>query len=370
MPTIAFLPWFAVEDEIAVEDLALLRYERSRRPFGTGSAEQRLADAILGHYFTHTERVVDAATLISPRAREPLADLSESEVGMAFEVGQCLSVAGLAERAFFQQLGPYCNSDTFQMIVQRFIDPPRGVALTTRRRDGETLNYVTGDAHRVVRPDHVGHAFGLLRPNIRLLTALIACRSTPAWPRVRESVFLFNLANTDRSEMAPAVEAVLTVSAFERLLDCNHGKEDELAVRVAETLQPSEEIPLDRCLRFQTRQAIERFVKATSVREAWVRDIFRTRGGPAHGNLGQTYPAVWSVAEHLLLGSFAFPLLVKSVLHEWGSYQFDSEDRLRIDAFEALASVDSLQREDSADAAQPWPWNRILGGRRLNDLLG
>jgi hypothetical protein len=43
---------------------------------------------------------------------------------------------------------------------------------------------------------------------------------------------------------------------------------------------------------------------------------------------------LWDRLEHLLLGAYAFPLHIKSLLSERGLYMLTEEDQTRIDLFE------------------------------------
>jgi hypothetical protein len=116
-------------------------------------------------------------------------------------------------------------------------------------------------------------------------------------------------------------------------LDCPPGKEHELAKSFRETFKPSAEIKASKV----QRPVAAHFHDPMPVREAWIRDFFRVRNDHAHGRREGRYPSVSSRAEHLLLGAFAFPLLVKSLLSQGGHYTLTDDDQLHTDALEHLA---------------------------------
>ena len=131
---------------------------------------------------------------------------------------------------------------------------------------------------------------------------------------------------------------VATVGAFERLFDCNHGNEKDLATRFMQAFQPAERVPVDACGRIPA----ERFRRCQWVAEVWIRDLFRLRGDFAHGKRTNRYRAVWNTEEHLLLSSFVFPRIVKSVLASEGHYTLTDEDHRDLETFEHLVACDDL----------------------------
>jgi hypothetical protein len=84
--------------------------------------------------------------------------------------------------------------------------------------------------------------------------------------------------------------------------------------------------------------------KSGTVRQIWVRDLYRLRGDLAHGKVSPRFPSIWKTDEHLLLAAFVFPLLVKSLLSAAGAYTLTEGDEVSIDAFERLAVAPDLGR--------------------------
>ena len=123
-------------------------------------------------------------------------------------------------------------------------------------------------------------------------------------------------------------------------------------------MKPRKIIPLVDCDRPDGRGLAERFPKAASVREAWIRDLFRLRGDFSHGRIQARYPSLWHQREHLLLGGFLFPLLLKLTLVSRGIYELNDSDREGIQAFEALCCADHF-RETGGDASK-FPWTKIV----------
>ena len=137
---------------------------------------------------------------------------------------------------------------------------------------------------------------------------------------ILESIVGFNLANTDDLKIREHFEIVLLVGALERLLDCRGGDERELTQRVLNTLVPSIERRASACARLGDSGTDARLRTEASVREVWIRDLYRARHLPAHGRLSGKPRPVWSAKNHLLLGAFAFPLVLKAELQQSRAY--------------------------------------------------
>lgn len=192
--------------------------------------------------------------------------------------------------------------------------------------------------------------------DVPLLNVLVAERTSPSWSRVYEALRVFNLANTDSAAIRQETELVLLNGAFERALDTS-GKEADVAARFAAAFKPGKDVAPTSCQRFtKSIDAQKRFKTSAQLRDVWVRDFFRFRNDLAHGKLDPTYPALWSLREHLLLASFALPLLLKSLLRDDGKYALTEQDQLHIDSFEELACAEHFVPNPKGS----FPWNRVI----------
>jgi hypothetical protein len=280
-----------------------------------------------------------------------LDEISEQDLEHFKEVHEILAFAGLAGREFF---GPsdYVNLGNFVPVIQRFRDASSGVMLRSRRRDGHTENLSFGEWHKEFIPEHVcTHDTAIVDES--LVQALVTANGVDGLERYLLSIPLFNRANTDDEVMATRIEAVLMISAFERLLE-SPPRQQDLVDRFVEGL--AVDYPGDRAA--YPRIPANRFPRIASVRGAWMADFFTLRGSLAHGHSLDAYPSVWNLHEHLLLGSAVFPLLVKELLARDGIYTLTGEDLTRIEAFEHLAGHENLF---SQNAEGNWPWREIIG---------
>lgn len=355
MGMLAFLPWVQVAEPQDIAEFGLVPFRRGLAPAGRGTAEQAIFDGLLAPYHSGGAPIAQA-TLIRNGGGDLTRELSDEERGALFVFSELLSASGLSEREFFGLGLSYQNRDNFRLVIQGFSGDARGAAITTRRRDGSTMNYWPEGSYRVQKPDHIP-LHGRTALDLELFNLLLAYRESNDWEAVYEAILGFNLANTDSSDISEHIEAVLLVGAFERLFDCHHGKEDELAERFSATVVPTA-IKGPRTTG-ASPETLKRFAKSKSVRDMWIRDFFRLRGNLAHGKVESKYQPAWGLRNHLLLGSFVFPLALKLRLHAAGAYELTERDQEAIDIFEEQLLHDHFAPVGDLDDPRAYPWNRV-----------
>lgn len=362
MSTLAFFPWLQLKNAIDVEPAHLIQYRRGREPAGLSLAA---VDTVTEPYVSARNRPVRGATLLRYDDNDLLDDIADETIPELFELAALVCTSGLAARVFFAW--KYWNSDNFQFTVQRFDDPARGSLIETRRLDGSQTTFIPHENLVVARPVYASADPGV-ELDVLLLEALIAGRDEDDWFRFKEASLQFNLANSDSFEVAIETSLVLLNGAFERVLDAEEGSERDLCERFVEAVNPSDTITIGDCQRFDAPAVRERFRRGSPVREAWIRDFFRVRGDLAHGRTGGRYPGVWTVREHLLLGGFLFPLVLKTQLAQRDLYELCDSDLNGIDAFEALCCADHFARSGMNPAS--FPWHDALTRAGLDRIVG
>lgn len=355
MAMIVMFPWLALEEPLHLGEFELLQYSRGALPAGIKSRRKQAVLDSLFRPYRDTGKPVSSASLLKFKGHDYLDDLDDDARTETFSIAQLLTVGGLSAREFFGLGMFYCNSDHFTWVIQGFDGRFVGAAITRRRRDGRTLNYVPAKSYRVDKPHHIG---GIMRTRIDvpLLKALLAARKFDWWESMFESIFWFNRANTDSDTITMEGEAVETIGAFERLLGLKGGDERLLRRAFVEAFSPPEDLRASD----SPRANISRLKGCATVREAWIADFFRLRGDHSHGRKRPQYPSIWTLEEHLLLGAYAFPLLLKKLLSARELYQPTREDVAKLNAFEHLASIKPFERPSDPSGQSSWPWNRIL----------
>ncbi len=351
MGMLAFFPWLSIDERIAVDRLRLSPFERGTAPAGAGTAEQRLIDGVLAP-FRVPHGPVNIATIAHLEGRAYTADLDEAERNDLFVFSQVVAFAGLAAREFCSY-GRYCNAADFAFMIQGFRDEPNGTFFDVRRRDGRSSIRVTADVYQVQAPSQMSF-HRPIRLDVGLIRALMNARGTPVWDRVFEAIGPFLRANTDSAEITEQTEVVEMVGAFEKALGV--WGSDGLKRELGRHLRPTSDISPRDAPRIPPARR-----NGPSVRSFWIADFYELRNAHAHGS--QTPPGglVWDSMEHLLLGAYAFPLLVKSLLSSEHRYQLTEADQKAIDLFEwrARAPGHLLERVERKDRHSDLRWNLL-----------
>jgi hypothetical protein len=340
---VAMFPWLILEEAVATDAFRLVPYQRGEAPAGKGMQIQTQLDAAFAPFHVGMQSVKRATLLQigSHGLTDELAMVEEAdETEDAFEYAEMVAFSGLAARDF--KLAPalelgYCNRADFALFLQQFRDMPEGAVVVARRRHNlGAWTVVTYDAYRETAPRCITSS-QFLRLDEPLLRALVAASRHPLWGgRLWEAIWQFNHANTDSDEIRPQMEAVMTVSAFERLFDLRTSDEDGLARAFVDAFRPAPASTWDACAR---RDRKPKKYAPQPIREVWIRDFFQYRGHTAHGRFGPPsgHPLAWDLHEHLLLGAIAFPLAAKCVLAREGLYAMSDHDQQRINRFERVA---------------------------------
>jgi hypothetical protein len=350
-----FLPWCRLDRAYSVGDITITPYRGSVE--GADSAVQKQIARVLATYRTIEGRPVDHAAVVRYSDKPFGADVTADEADGIYDWIQLACFAGLAGRQFLTPEAQ-CNSDVFQLYMQRFKEGDFDVVtLRTRRRDGHTWAAWPLDLVASTVPSHVSPVRSVSLDQ-RLLDGLVAyVRSGSSdWDAWQNALSCFNQGNTDSSAFRHQVEWGLLASAFERLLDAEPRAED-VADKFANAVVPTK--PL---LTAQAKRRIDRWKDpAVSVRYEWLKEFYRVRGDFSHGNFRSRQPMAWpNPLEHLTLAAIAFPLLVRCLLQRAGAYALSRDDRVNIETFEPFADQPTFLAPppDSRGSLDTW-WTRM-----------
>lgn len=362
MPMIAFMPWCRVEKAFDVGDMRILPFHRHGRLEGLDEAALSRANTILGTYKTIEAKPVDKAALIKYGAKSLVDELNTEEHETIHELVTLACFSALARRQYFDSLGPYCNSDCFTLYVQKF-DRADFTAITTRRREGETMSGWPIDDIAITIPVHC-HAVQEVMIDEPLLKSLLIHREKcdeDEWARWQNAITCFNQANTDSETVRFQVEWVLLCSSFEHILQAASDYKD-VARKFIERVIPSSTLLVRDAKRKSTRWADS----DVGLRYEWMKEFYRIRGDFAHGRLDSRQPAAWTALEHLVLSTIAFPLLVRCLLALSGSYVLTDDDMAQINAFECLMDDPFLESPPDSRGSGDSYWARHISEARMN----
>jgi hypothetical protein len=356
MPTLFFMPWTHIKAAGFVGPIALVPYERGLSPGSLGKTTQSTLDAVIGNYADHafiqnvdsTVPVQKALILRWPGDDERESLLSDDEIQERLQQTQMLTFAALSERQFGTHWN-YCNTDGLTVTAQHFSEGnPSGTAITTRRRDGNSLNYMSGGRGKplFLRPLHVADRYTLdMDGNFAL--ALLNTPDGPLRNRLLDAITLFNRANTDANEVPPSAEIVFMRAALETLLGASH-KTSDLKAKLLNLMSTRLGKLEWHDVHISPKTWQDRWRDETRPFSAWVQDFCHWRNEGAHGKSGsKKYPdPVWSLWNHLLFMSWFMSRIVKVLLADEGLYTLTQDDKEELENIELFFTFDILRRDE------------------------
>ena len=315
MSMLAFFPWLKIKEDIKIGDIKLHKFKLSEENTNKDRF-QNTCEKVVKHYYMHTNHIIDECTLLFINKKDDFDDFNEEEVDFLFSFSEILAFSGLSKREYFGLGFNYWNSDNFTLVIQGFDEKSDGVTIVTKRRDGSTKAYVNGDAFKVNMPSHVNNA--VVTIDTTLVKSLLDFQESSGADGIflTDALFFFNRANTDDNLISEYQEIVMMVSAFQRVLGCRTAKENELIDKFISTYNPKSDFNINQSKRIKNI--------SMPLRKAWLKDFYQLRNDYAHGKRISGRPRIWTPQEHLLLGAYSFPLLVKILLGE--KYYNLSED--------------------------------------------
>lgn len=357
LQTLVFMPWCQIDRSYRFDRASLVLFERGKTILGLDEDKQHMVNSILATFENIRGEPVNAAAIVTADGDTPICMATEEVIDLISDYVVIACFSALANREYFSVLGRYCNSDCFSLYSQR-LDGSNFVALVTRRREGRAIDTWPRERIRISMPVHCAQAREVVL-DVALVAALEDYRSESddtAWIRWMNALACFNQANSDSDNVMYQVEWVLLCSAFEHILGAK-SKSSDVASKFAEVLVPHKEVSVQDAKR---RSETWKY-KGQSLRYEWMREFYRVRGDFAHGKLYSEQPAVWSPAEHLVLATIAFPLVVKKLLVRSNHYEVTDNDRVQIEVFERYADTPNFaasppDQEHSSDTH----WRRLL----------
>jgi hypothetical protein len=356
MPTLFFMPWTYVRVARRVGPISFVPYERGVSPGPLGRTTQRSLDAIIGNYADRAF-IQNADSTVPVRKalilRWPGDDVRESlvtddEIQQRLQQMQLLTFAALSERQFGTHWN-YCNTVGLTTTAQHFSeDNPAASAITTRRRDGSSLNYVAGGTGKplFLRPFQVSDSYSLdMDSNFAL--ALLNVPDGPLRNRLLDTITLFNQANTDANEVPPSAEIVFMRAALETLLGASH-KTSDLKVKLVELMSPHLGPVEWHDVHIPPKTWRDRWSNGERPFSAWVEDFCHWRNEGAHGKSGtKKHPdPVWSLWNHLLFTSWFISRIVKVLLADEGLYILTQDDNDELENIELFFTYDIMARDE------------------------
>ncbi len=367
--TIVFLPWLHLKKAVSLYDLQFV-------PIGGEKGFSSLPDHLVSQakliatsYTDQAGHPIPDFTIVLRLSGSEQWNLSSEDFSKAREAASVLFFCSWALNDYYTQLGSYTNSSIFNVVGQHFsAQDPRGIALTLRRRDGETLSggYNHGDVRFVCPPQYAINF--QTRVDENLLSSLLEARnrSIRLFDLLISVLGLLELANTDRDYMSLSSEVILMSSAFETFFEIERGAKALILADAFEecfkafskhTVQDA--ISNGRPIFLDTKEGA---ASTWSILKGWCHEFYKLRNEFIHSKKSNRSWG-WHELEHLVLSAFTFPLIVKLKLSDEGLYALSSEDELRCAAISDLLVTLGWGESEFPGSMQN-TWRDLLYGRR------
>jgi len=270
-----------------------------------------------------------------------------------WDVRVCLATSALAKRVLFGGLRNYANFSAYRLDVRNFNESnPTVYALNTRLRDGSGVHYWKSDAFTVGMPLQVQDCNLNACLDIPLLDALLKTSDQG----ILDSARSYCEANTDSEDVAPHLEMLKLMIAFEGLLKCKT-KHREFVRAISKAFSKVILRDYDGPLKDRWRERWFSPRPASNVLEAWAYDFHLVRGAKSHA--GGEAPSVLAEHQHLAMGDLVFHLLLKIRLHDAGLYTLRPDELARMEHIMGYLVHDPFDPDRESRAAGDHPWSQL-----------
>jgi hypothetical protein len=177
-------------------------------------------------------------------------------------------------------------------------------------------------------------------------------------------------ANTDSEVVSVDVEVILMAGALDALYNlARQDKANEVAEQVGRHLSAYRSVRAEPHLARLRNTQLRQREKAWFLHQKWAHELYTWRNMVAHGKPTAKRQWAWNPYEHVAMGAFVFPLLVKLWLFERGVYRPTPDDEARCYAVDKLLRATrwfrdllphgrNLWDEILRDASRKWPMHR------------
>ena len=292
-------------------------------------------------------------------------DLSRDDGPAVMWGASLLFLASWACNDYFPRFGgSYVNSTMFRIIGQAYSgDMPVDIAISARRRDGETLGF--GYKHGEVTFNvpvqcSIRETAVFDEDFVAGLSAAVAADSAVAG-LLRTTLPFVELANTDDDFMTEHAEVILMASAYEQLLRRPANKY-KLGQKLAKLFGQFGSVTVADAQKVRAGITIDDSTADRAaaqpkwwVHQKWLEELYGMRNKVAHEGSDGGRSGGWTISEHLVMAAYVFPLAVKLLLEREGHYALTDTDRVGCRAVDQLlAAARWVEEEDGRESKESW----------------
>lgn len=364
--TAVLLPWLKLGCDFEMGKYLFLIWPRKDNRFGEFAES---LDNICGMYKYVDGSVEKPQTIMIDKSRPPFERVGGEE-GQAFqEAVVLLTVALIGENEFFSNFGNYVNSSLTELHFQNFSIGEDWIAFTSYKRDGSTtdMGYKFNEI-TVSTPPGCRTRTGCKKVEQAWLNALgkVLEKRAPLDRLIIEASDLFRQANTDSPSVLRTTEVVMLANAFDRLFSRSNGRY-QLSEAVSKELKNWISIRVEDSKRLAARKIVpsqldSKCIGGWDIVQYWVFELYLLRNSYVHGNDIAQHKWGWTPAEHLLMGAYVFPLLLKVLMSKERRYELGKEDKYKLFAIDDLLDLNEFYERKNRENL----WRETLNKVRFN----
>lgn len=345
--TVVLLPWLKLGTDLEMGKYQFLLWPRKDNKFGEFAES---LNSICGMYKYLNGRVESPQAIMIDKSRD-LFERVEGQERQAFqEAVTLLTTALIGENEFFSGVGNYVNSSLTELHFQNFSIGEDWVAFTSYRRDGSTSDMgYKFDEITVSAPPGCRIHTGCRKVEKAWLDTLGKTleKSKPLDRLVIEASDLFRQANTDSPNVLQTTEVVMLANAFDRLFSSANGRY-QLSEAISKELKNWINIKVEDSKRLTARQIVPSQLNSRcsgewDIVQFWIFELYILRNSYVHGHDITQHKWGWISNEHLIMGAYVFPLLLKVLMSKAGRYELSGEDKYKLLAIDDLLDLNEFQ---------------------------
>lgn len=345
--TAVLLPWLRLGKDLRLGKYRFLRWPRNVSEIDVKFKES--IESICSMYKYLSGEVEALQTIMIDTSRECFCRLTEKERELHIEALTLLTVALMGENQYFHH-GNYVNSSMTEVHFQNFSVGEDLVAFTSRKRDGSSTDMgYRFDEVTITTPTACRTRAGGGSISDTWLNSFgsVLSKSTQLDRLIIEASNLFNQANTDSPSVLMSTEVVALANAFDRLFPEDNGRY-QLAEKLSSVLDACQAIIVKNSKRLAAKKVEAqkiytqkqcKDIEHWKLVRFWMFELYVLRSNYVHGGDINKHKWGWSTNEHLLMGAYIFPLLIKVLLANEGRYKLSEEDKGKIFAIDALLDL-------------------------------
>jgi len=368
--TAVLLPWLKLGCDLQMGKYFFLRWPREDSKFGEFAQS---LNSICGMYKYIDGGVESPQTIITDNSH-PRFERVEVQERQAFqEVVTILTTSLIGENEFFSNFGNYVNSSLTELHFQNFSLGEDLVAFTSYKRDGYTtdMGYEFSEITVSVPPGcrTRTECKGIDQAWLDALGKTLE-KNTSLDRLIIEASNLFCQANTDSPNVLQTTEVVMLANAFDRLFPSANGRY-KLSEAISKELDKWVTISMKDSKRMAERQIVPSQIDSKCTGEwdiirSWILELYVLRNSYVHGEDITQHKWGWTPNEHLLMGAYVFPLLLKVLISKEKRYELTEEDVYKLLAIDGLLDLNEFYDKKNHKSL----WREKLNEVRLHTRLG